>query len=287
MGSYVPPTLSGFAHLCIAGTIFAIIGTIPANCDAQGKLDARYTASLAGLPIGRGAWVIDVGDDQYTAAASGMTTGILSVFASGKGTGASRGHVRSDGLSPNTYASSITSNSMTEEMRVALTNGNVKDVTITPPTPFNRDRLPLTEADKHGVIDPMSGVLTLPPGNGNSLGPDACRRTIPMFDGRMRFDLHMSFRRMDTVRAVKGYQGPAVVCLVQFVPVAGYVPDRPAVKYLVAQRDIEVYLAPLMGTRILVPFKLTVPTPLGQGVIEATQFVTTPTPRLTANSPTH
>jgi hypothetical protein len=92
---------------------------------------------------------------------------------------------------------------------------------------------------------------------------------------------------MDVVRAVRGYQGPAVVCLVQFVPVAGYVPSRAALKYLVAQRDIEVYLAPLMGTRILVPFKLTVPTPLGQGVIEATQFVTTPTPRLTANSPTH
>jgi Protein of unknown function (DUF3108) len=281
------PTLSGFAHLRIAGTIFAIIGTIPANCDAQGKLDARYTASLAGIPIGRGAWVIDVGDDQYTAAASGVTAGILSAFASGKGNGASRGHVRSDGLSPNTYASSITSDNKTEEMRVALNNGNVKDATITPPTPFNPERLPLTEANKRGVIDPVSGVLMLPPGSGNPLSPEACRRTIPMFDGRMRFDLHMTFRRMDTVRAVKGYQGPAVVCLVQFQPVAGYVPDRPAIKYLVAQQNIEVYLAPLMGTRILVPFKLTVPTPLGQGVIEATQFVTTPTPRLTANSPTH
>ena len=230
MGSYVPPTLSGFAHLCIAGTIFALFGTIPASCGAQGKLDARYTASLAGLPIGRGAWVIDVGDDQYTAAASGMTAGILSVFASGKGSGASRGHVRADGLSPNTYASSITSDNKTEEMRVTLTNGNVKDATITPPTPFNPERLPLTEANKRGVIDPMSGVLMLPPGNGNPLSPEACRHTIPMFDGRMRFELHMTFRRMDTVRAVKGYQGPAVVCLVEFVPLAGYLPNRPAVK---------------------------------------------------------
>jgi hypothetical protein len=286
MGSYVP-TLSGFAHLCIAATTFGIIATLPDNCDAQGKLDARYTASLAGVPIGRGAWVIDVGDEQYTAAASGMTAGILSAFASGNGNGASRGHVRSDGLSPTTYASSITSDNKSEEMRVSLNNGTVKDATITPPTPFNPDRLPLSEANKRGVIDPVAGVLMLPPGNGNSLGPEACRRTIPMFDGRMRFDLHMSFRRMDVVRAVRGYQGPAVVCLVQFAPVAGYVPDRAAIKYLVAQRDIEVYLAPLMGTRILVPFKLTVPTPLGQGVIEATQFVTTPTPRLTANSPTH
>ncbi len=287
MGPYVPPTLSGFAHLCIAGAIFAIIGTIPANCDAQGKLDARYTASLAGIPIGRGAWVIDVGDNQYTAAASGMTAGILSVFASGNGSGASRGHVRADGLSPDTYATSITSDNKTEEMRVTLANGNVKESTITPPMPFNPERVPLTDANKRGVIDPISGVLMLPPGAGNPLSPEACRRNIPMFDGRMRFELHMTFRRMDTVRAVKGYQGPAVVCLVEFTPLAGYLPNRPAVKYLAAQHDIEVYLAPLMGTRILVPFKLTVATPLGQGVIEATQFLTTPTPRLTANSPTH
>lgn len=27
---------------------------------AQGRLDAKYEASLAGLPIGKGAWVVDV-----------------------------------------------------------------------------------------------------------------------------------------------------------------------------------------------------------------------------------
>ena len=120
------------------------------------------------------------------------------------------------------------------------------------------------------------------------LSPEACRRTIPVFDGRMRFDLQMSFKRMDVAKAEKGYRGPAVVCAIQFVPLAGYVPDRPAVKYLVSQHDIEVWLAPVMGTRVVVPFRVSIPTPLGRGVLEATQFITTPAPpRLTANSPTH
>src|SRR5271156_7168116 len=104
MGSFVPSTLSGFAHLLFAGSVIGAICAIPIDCVAQGKLDGRYTASLAGVPIGRGAWVIDIGDDQYTAAATGMTAGILSVFTSGQGSGASRGRVRADGLSPNTYA---------------------------------------------------------------------------------------------------------------------------------------------------------------------------------------
>jgi hypothetical protein len=254
---------------------------------AQGKLDARYTASLAGVPIGKGAWVIDIGDDQYSAAASGMTAGILSVFTSGQGSGGSHGRIAGDGMVPTTYASSITSDQKLEEMRIVLSSGTVKDVTINPPTPFNPSRVPLTEAHRRGVIDPMSGVLMRVPGNGDPLSPEVCRRTIPVFDGRMRFDLQMSFRRMDVVKAEKGYRGPAVVCSVQFVPLAGYVPDRPAVKYLVAQRDVEVFLAPVMGTRVLVPFKVTIPTPLGNGVLEATQFITTPTPhRLTANNPT-
>jgi hypothetical protein len=44
----------------------------------------------------------------------------------------------------------------------------------------------------------------------------------------------------------------------------------------------------VMGTRVVVPFRVLLPTPLGRGMLEATQFITTPAPpRLTANSPTH
>ena len=59
---------------------------------------------------------------------------------------------------------------------------------------------------------------------------------------------------METVKAEKGYHGPAVVCAIYFSPIAGYVPDRPAIKYLAAQRNMEIWLAPIAGTRVLVPF---------------------------------
>ena len=84
----------------------------------------------------------------------------------------------------------------------------------------------------------------------------------------------MSFRRMDVVKAEKGYRGPAVVCSVQFVPLAGYVPDRPSIRYLVTLRDAEVWLAPIEGTRVLVPFRFSMPTPLGTGLLQATDFIT-------------
>jgi len=78
---------------------------------------------------------------------------------------------------------------------------------------------------------------------------------------------------METVKADKGYHGPAVVCSVYFTPVAGYIPDRPVIKYLAGQRNIEIAFAPIVGTRILVPFRMVIPTPLGTAMLEATSFV--------------
>ena len=50
--------------------------------------------ALAGIPIGQGTWVIEIAEDQFTAAASGATTGTAcGCFTSGHGTGASRGTI--------------------------------------------------------------------------------------------------------------------------------------------------------------------------------------------------
>jgi hypothetical protein len=261
--------------MSLAGAVVAAACVFPTGgAKAQGKLDAHYVASLAGVPIGKGGWVIDVGDDQFTAAATGMTTGLLRVFATGDGKGASRGTVRGDNLTPTLFVSAINNDKRVEELKMVMSGGNIKELTVEPPTTPNPDRIPLTDAHRRGVTDPLSASLIRVPGNGDPVGPEACRRTLPVFDGRMRFDLQLSYKRIDKVQ-VKGYQGPVAVCGVQFLPVAGYVPERPAIKYLVAQTDIEIWLAPVAGTRLVVPFKISIPTPLGRGVLEATQFVAT------------
>jgi hypothetical protein len=251
---------------------------------AQGRLEARYVATLSGLPIGTGNWVIDIGDDKYTAAASGKTTGLLRIFADGEGTSASRGAVSHGNLVPASYASSLTTDKKTEDLRITLAGGNVKDYAIEPPSPPQPDRIPVTEAHRRGVVDPMTGTLNRVAGTGEVLGPAACNHKASVFDGRMRYDLKLGYKRMDTVKAEKGYSGPAVVCALYFVPIAGYVPQRKAIKYLIAQRDMEVWLAPIAGTRVMVPFRVAVPTPVGLGVLEATEFVTTAKPsRAAAN----
>jgi hypothetical protein len=55
------------AAVCVMAALAADAGH---GAAAQTRLDAEYTATLAGLPIGRGNWVIEITDDQYSAAAS-------------------------------------------------------------------------------------------------------------------------------------------------------------------------------------------------------------------------
>jgi hypothetical protein len=270
----------------VLGLAVAAVGLFaagPAQAQSQGRLDARYSVTLGGVPIGKGAWVIDISETQYTAAASGATTGLLRVLSTGQGSGASRGYIISGNPVPASFAASITTDKKTEEIRMTLGSGDVKEFIITPEVPPDSDRIPLTEAHRRGAIDPMTGSLMRVGGTGNPLGPQACQRTNQIFDGRMRYNLQFAYKRMEQVKADKGYEGPVVVCSVTFVPLAGYVPNRPAVKYLAGQRDMEVWLAPVATTRVLVPFRVSIPTPIGVGVMQATQFIAvTPPPHAAA-----
>lgn len=263
----------------LAATGLVLAAAMPAPASAQGKLEARYTASLAGIPIGKGSWVIDINKTQYSATASGTTTGLLRLFTGGEGSSAARGTFGRDGKAASSiYAATIITRDKTTESRLTIKDGNVATTKIEPPQDKDPERVPLTKAHQLGIFDPMTGSLVRVPGNGNPLTPKVCERKVSIFDGRLRYDLTLAYKRMDEVRADKGYAGPVVVCAIYFSPVAGFIPTRTAIKYIMKLRDMEVWLAPIAGTRVLVPFRAQGPTPIGEAVLEADQFVSTVTP---------
>jgi hypothetical protein len=260
-----------------SGALIALLlGVLNGPTGAQGKLEARYAASVAGIVVGRGSWSIDIGQTQYTAAASGRVVGLLKILSNGEGTAAAHGSIEGGRLLPASYSSKVTVDDKVDDVRLALSAGVITEVVAEPPTPPSPDRVPISDAHRRGVLDPMTAELIPVAGSGDPVSPDACRRTLPIFDGRQRFDLTLTFKRFDHVKAEKGYQGPVVVCMVTYQPIAGHRPGRAAIKYLMATREMEMWLAPIAGTRVLVPFRASVPTLIGQAVLEATQFVTAP-----------
>jgi Protein of unknown function (DUF3108) len=260
--------------LLAALTLLLVVG----QAGAQGRLEAQYTASLAGIPIGKGNWTIEITDSHYSAAASGGTTGLLRAFAGGQGTSAAEGKISAGKPTASTYTFAVTARKKTDSIRFSVDDGTVTNVKLDPPQDDDKERVPVTEAHLQGVQDPMTGMLLRAPGTGSPLNPDVCKRTLAVFDGKLRYDLQLAFKRVDTVKADKGYAGPVLVCAVYFTPVAGYVPSRTTIRYLARMRDIEVWLAPIAGTRVLVPFRMQGPTPIGLAALTADQFVTVAAP---------
>src|SRR5262245_66436306 len=82
------------------------ISASPFPASAQARLEARYSATVAGIPIGTGSWAIDVSDGQYTAIVNGTTSGLLRAFTGGQGSATARG-LLSGGRLSSVYAASM------------------------------------------------------------------------------------------------------------------------------------------------------------------------------------
>jgi hypothetical protein len=239
------------------------------------KLDAVYTASLIGIPIGQISWTIELSDKRYTAAATGSTIGLLRIFANGHGAANAHGIVNANEPVASDFLVKYVSGGSSDEIKIVFSGGKAKESLTHPPKP-DPSGVPLTDANRVGVVDPMTALLIRVPGNGDTAVAAACERKIAVFDGHMRYDLQLAFKRIEQVRATTGYQGPAVVCALYFSPLAGYDIGRSGVRYLKAQRGMEMWLVPIAGTRLLVPFRVSVPTPIGLGILQATRFVLAP-----------
>jgi hypothetical protein len=262
----------------VAGALGFLTGVLNATAaQAQARLDARYSVTLAGVKLGEGSWLVDLAEDRFSAEARGATSGLAKFFSSGHGTTASRGAIKNGQLVPANYAIFVKWGRKSEDLRMKISDGAVKELTVTPPMVEHPERIRVTEAHKRNVLDPMTGSLLRVPGKGDLMAPEVCKQHAPIFDGRMRYDLTLAYKRIEQVQ-VTGYTGPALVCAIYFAPLAGYVPDRSAIKYLIDQRDMETWLVPIAGTRVLVPYKVVIPTPIGQGVLQATQLAVSPLP---------
>jgi hypothetical protein len=250
---------------------------------AQTKLDAAYTATLLGFPIGKISWTVELRENRFAAAASGAISGLLRIFSDGHGEVTAHGTLLKGRPVNSNFALRIFAGKWSDEVRILFNGNGVKEYFTSAPAQPSKVQIPLTDASLRGAMDPMAALLVYIPGAGETIVRDACERDIAVFDGHTRYDLRLGFSRFDKVKTDRGYQGAVVVCAVKFLPVAGYDPKHFLVTYLAAQRDIEIWLAPIAGTRFLAPYRMSMRTPMGLGVLQATRFESLPaepTPRL-------
>jgi hypothetical protein len=258
----------------VAPVLLFLAGTATALADA--RLKVNYEGSVTAIPVGRGEFVMDIADGGYAVVGSARVTGIAKLVSRGHGTVSAKGALIDGHLSPSAYMTNSESEKKKEDIRIAFANAAVSSFSVVPPTKPSKDRIPLTENDRTGVVDPMTAAIISVPGNGDLLSPDNCKRTIPIFDGRQRYDLVFSYERTDNAKDIKGYNGKLLVCRVDYRPIAGYKPDKLSVKYMQDNKNIFVWLAPVAGTRVLFPARVSIVTLVGIVVVQAESFEISP-----------
>jgi hypothetical protein len=158
------------------------------HAHAQGKLDASYTISFARIRVGDITANFAFGDSEYTISARGHAGGVMKLLVDGEGSFTTHGTIKHGHPVPTTFTSEIVSNAETSDVTMVLDEGSVKEVAATPPPP-GWDRVPVTQANRQRIVDPLTAMLFSAAPGGEGLSQDACRYTLPIFDGNHRYDL--------------------------------------------------------------------------------------------------
>lgn len=257
--------------LCFSLAFGALANASPAHAGTD-VLHIRYSLSLIGLPFGTAGVTATLTPTSYQVEADAKLSGLATLISSAKGVASASGAISLGRLAPATYATTSANARATRTVRMGMNAGTVRAVEISPPIiDDSPDRVPVTEADKRNIIDPMSAVVMPIPVGQPLVGPAACNRSIPVFDGYSRFDINMSYVGTRNVKVI-GYSGPVSVCGVRYVPVAGYRRNRKATQFMADNNKIEVWLAPIETAHVVVPFRISVLTLLGTTIIEAAEF---------------
>src|SRR5262249_48908336 len=124
--------------------------------------DASYTISLLGLTIGTGAWELDISNDQYSERVSGRISGFASKLISGEGSATTHGALVNNHVQPATFEADLKTDAENDDIKMVFDAAGVSSLAVEPPLPSSavgNERVPVSLADRKGVLDPLSSLL--------------------------------------------------------------------------------------------------------------------------------
>jgi hypothetical protein len=260
----------------LAALLFcAASGTLTSAAEAE-NVRATYHVSIIGLSIGTATAVGTLEPQHYKIDIGVKLSGIASLVSSAKGAATASGAIGRTGIIPAAYANTTANSYETRTVRMAMGGGAVHGLEISPPFADPVGRVPVSEANKRNILDPVSALVMNVPSGQPLIGPAACDRTIPVFDGFARYDVKLSYVRSQDVQ-VSGYSGPVAVCAARYVPIAGHRPAAKATQYMAENRQMEAWLAPVERAHAVVPLRISIMTMAGMLLVDGTEFTILPT----------
>jgi Protein of unknown function (DUF3108) len=229
------------------------------------SVTATYKLAFGGFSVGKYHFQSNASGKSYVTTGSADISALFGAFK-WKGGIESTGTLGQAAPLPGNYKLNFKSKSKTSSVTLGFDKGNVKTVAIEPAKPPHPEAVPVKPEHMKNVFDPMSSILAIT----HADGPNPCNRTIPIFDGKIRFNLVMSAKGEQKIKESKpsGQPTELKVCKVSYQPIAGHKPkdfENPWVDY----SGIEIALRPVPSANLYVPYRVSIPTTLGAAVMTA------------------
>lgn len=227
--------------------------TVPA------KVRAQFDVNFNGLNVGSFEFNSEADTQNYTLSAQSKVSVLLGAFTWSGDTRAA-GKVVGEVPKPSGFTFDFKSNSKSGAVKMSFADDTVTSVTHVPPAQPKTNVVPLLPQHLKGVVDPMSAVMML--SRGTSGNP--CTRRLPIFDGKLRFDLMLSPRGQIQIKDQQPSGQPTIgyVCRVKYIPIAGHKIDEET-KFMARNDQIEIILRPIPSANVFVPYQITIPTIAG------------------------
>lgn len=269
MASTRYPRLLG--RIVFAAGLLGLAAAAPHGALAQSslaKVSATYRIHFAGLRLGQVQITTGLKDGRYALEGSAKLRFLGGLIWDVRGGSRSSGSVTDSGPRPSRFAFEF-KNSRKKQGRLAINfkNGAVDEVVTDLPRPSGKHprHVPVTQQHLDDVLDPFTALFMSVLSGKEDAQADVCDRHVPVFDGNHRFDLQLSHKR--DVRVTNdgkgGYEGPAVICRVKYMPISGYNRGQDRTRFMEGTDDIEVWLIPVPDADLHMPYHVTVPTPYG------------------------
>ncbi|MBV9421104.1 MAG: DUF3108 domain-containing protein, partial [Alphaproteobacteria bacterium] len=124
----------------------------------------------------------------------------------------------------------------------------------------------VTPDQKRDTFDPLSAMTFMVSGLGAS-ADNPCGVTIPVFDGRRRYNIEVSKKQETNVSMDNGlYKGKALLCEIKYRQLAGFKPKviKEGQNFPVINAWVATFPSAITGRPYVVPLRLWADTPYGR-----------------------
>lgn len=222
--------------------------------------NARYVVSLGGVNIAN--VTIDFKDDgsSYQIDLGAKVSGIGSLVASGTAAAGSSGMSGTTSLSAKGFNLETRTKSDKFNVDVQYASGNATGFQVEPPLVNSIGRIALERKHLRQVTDPIGSFII----KADALTPEICNRRLKVFTGIERYDIAMSFAEAQTATSNRtGYQGPVMLCRLNYIPVSGHFETSEMTNYLASSDRILIWYAPLGTSGYFFPYRVLLGTDAG------------------------